>query len=164
MAANSFASQSEMPVPTIMPKITAWNGNWMKHTARRRHALAHRSHEPLGPPVQQNSKREKDEVVGVQVERGQRTLGRCPKHIHQVTNQQRRHENVEQRTDTIISTAVVAMLCHKNSVRVSGINPLIANSDGGIDDLVAISIAADDDRPIAHTAPRPRYAAAPAAR
>lgn len=56
------------------------------------------------------------------------------------------------------------MLCHKNRVCVSGISPLIANSDGGIDDLVAISIAADDESPIAHTAPRPRYAAAPAAR
>ncbi len=38
------------------------------------------------------------------------------------------------------------------------------NNEGGIADLVAISMAAEDDSPIAHTAPSPRYAAAPAAR
>jgi hypothetical protein len=67
-------------------------------------------------------------------------------------------------TETTIRTAVVAMLCDKKSVCVRGISPLIAKSDGGIDDLVAISIAADDESPMAQTAPRPRYAAAPPAR
>ena len=60
--------------------------------------------------------------------------------------------------------AVVAMLCQRNRVCVSGINPLMVNSVGGMADLVAISMAAEDDSPIAQTAPRPRYAAAPAAR
>ena len=64
-------------------------------------------------------------------------------------------------TDTTISTAVIAMLCHRNRVRVSGISPLMANSDGGIADLVAISMAADDDSPMAHTAPEPEIRGSP---
>ena len=56
------------------------------------------------------------------------------------------------------------MLCQRKSVCVSGISPLMLNNDGGIEDLVAISIAAEEDNPIAHTAPSPRYAAPPAAR
>src|SRR5258708_25424894 len=65
-------------------------------------------------------------------------------------------------TDTTIKITVVAMLCHKKSVCVSGISPLMLNSDAGIALFVAISIAAEDDSPIAHTPPSPRYAAAPA--
>ncbi len=38
------------------------------------------------------------------------------------------------------------------------------NNDGGIADFVAINMAAEEDSPIAQTAPSPRYAAAPAAR
>ena len=67
-------------------------------------------------------------------------------------------------TDSTIRMTVVAMLCHKKSVWVSGIRPLMLNSHGGMADLVAISMAAEEERPIAQTAPRPRYAAAPAAR
>ena len=48
------------------------------------------------------------------------------------------------------------MLGHKKSVWVSGMSPLILNSEGGIADFVAISIAAEDDSPMAQTAPRPR--------
>ena len=48
-------------------------------------------------------------------------------------------------------TPVASMLCHRSKVCVSGINPLIANSDGGIAVFVAINMAADDDNPIAHT-------------
>ena len=52
-------------------------------------------------------------------------------------------------------TAVASRLCHSSSVCVRGIKPLMANNAGGIDDLVAISIAADEDNPIAHTDPLP---------
>jgi hypothetical protein len=67
-------------------------------------------------------------------------------------------------TESAIRITVVAMLGHKNSVWVSGIRPLMLNNVGGIADLVAIIMAAEEDSPIAQTAPSPRYPAAPAAR
>ena len=43
------------------------------------------------------------------------------------------------------------MLGQRKMVLVSGISPLIASSLGGSALLVAISIAAEDERPSAHT-------------
>ncbi len=50
----------------------------------------------------------------------------------------------------------MSRLGQRKIVWVSGISPLIANSDGGIALYVAIISAADDDSPIAQTAPSPR--------
>src|SRR5438477_597205 len=50
-------------------------------------------------------------------------------------------------TETTIKTAVVTMLGHRNSVCVSGIRPVMASSDGGIEVFVAINIAADEESP-----------------
>ena len=56
------------------------------------------------------------------------------------------------------------MLCHKPSVWLSGITPLIFSMASGNDAGAAMMSAADEDRPSAHTLPTPRYAAAPTAR
>lgn len=66
--------------------------------------------------------------------------------------------------DTTISPAVSAMDCQRKIVWVKGITPVMASNPGGIDAGFACNCAADDDSPIAQTAPSPRYAAAPAAR
>ena len=47
------------------------------------------------------------------------------------------------------------MLGHRKMVLVSGISPLMANSLGGSALLVAISIAAEDESPSAHTVAPP---------
>jgi hypothetical protein len=49
-------------------------------------------------------------------------------------------------------------------VSVNGSTPVISTSPGGMLAGLACSCAADELSPIAHTAPRPRYAEAPAAR
>src|SRR5450432_3199750 len=67
-------------------------------------------------------------------------------------------------TETVIRTAVNANDCHRKIVSVKGITPVIASSGLGMLAGFACNWAADDERPIAHEAPRPRYAAAPAAR
>ena len=56
------------------------------------------------------------------------------------------------------------MLCHRPSVWLSGITPLIFSMASGSDAGAAMMSAADEDRPSAHTLPTPRYAAAPIAR
>ena len=53
-------------------------------------------------------------------------------------------------------TTAVTMLCQRKIVCDSGSTPEIGSSEAGIDPLVAMSSAADDDRPSAHTLPRPR--------
>ena len=58
----------------------------------------------------------------------------------------------------------MSMLCHKPSVWLSGITPLIFSMASGNDAGAAMMSAADEDRPSAHTLPTPRYAAAPTAR
>ena len=55
-------------------------------------------------------------------------------------------------------------LCHRPSVWLSGMTPLIFSIESGSDADDAMMSAADDDRPSAHTLPTPRYAAAPIAR
>jgi hypothetical protein len=55
-----------------------------------------------------------------------------------------------------MTTSAVNMLCHRNKVWVSGMSPLMANRDGGREDFVAISMAAEDDNPSAHTEQLPR--------
>ena len=52
--------------------------------------------------------------------------------------------------------AAVARFCHRKIVCVSGITPVIGRSAGGMEDLVACSSAAEDERPRAQTLPRPR--------
>ena len=47
-----------------------------QHAAGGRNALGNRPHEALGPPVQQQAGGDEHQVVGVQVERGQRALRR----------------------------------------------------------------------------------------
>ena len=59
-------------------------------------------------------------------------------------------------TETAIRMIAVTMLCHRKIVRESGSTPEIGSSEAGIDPLVAMSSAADDDRPSAQTLPRPR--------
>ena len=59
-------------------------------------------------------------------------------------------------TETAMTMTAVTMLCQRNKVWVSGMSPLMANSEGGMADLVAISIAAEDERPSAHTEQVPR--------
>ena len=59
-------------------------------------------------------------------------------------------------TETTTSTAAIDMLCQRKIVCVSGITPVIGSSAGGIDDFVACSSAADDERPSAQTLPSPR--------
>jgi hypothetical protein len=56
------------------------------------------------------------------------------------------------------------MDCHRKIVSVNGITPVTWTRPGGMLAGFACSCAADDDKPIAQTAPNPRYAAAPAAR
>src|ERR1700754_352267 len=53
--------------------------------------------------------------------------------------------------------------CHRKIVCENGNTPVMANSPGGMLAGLACNWAADELRPSAHTAPRPRYAAAPAA-
>ena len=67
-------------------------------------------------------------------------------------------------SDTPISAPVSSSDCHRKIVCVNGSTPVIGNSPGGMLAGFACSCAADELSPIAHTAPRPRYAAAPAAR
>ena len=67
-------------------------------------------------------------------------------------------------SDTTISASNSTPDCHKKIVSVNGIMPVIDRIDGGKLAGLACNCAADDDSPSAHTAPRPRYAAAPAAR
>jgi hypothetical protein len=59
-------------------------------------------------------------------------------------------------TESVMRIAVITRLGHKKRVWVSGIRPLMPNNVGGMADLVAIIMAAEDDRPIAQTAPNPR--------
>ena len=66
--------------------------------------------------------------------------------------------------DTAINTAVSAIDCHSRIVCENGRMPVIASNAGGMLAGFACNCAADELNPIAHTAPRPRYAAAPAAR
>ncbi len=61
-------------------------------------------------------------------------------------------------------TAVSAADCHVKIVSLNGITPVIASSGFGMLAGFACNCAADEDKPIAHDAPSPRYAAAPAAR
>ncbi|MNT90014.1 hypothetical protein D3C72_2308420 [compost metagenome] len=46
--------------------------------------------------------------------------------------------------------------CHRKIVCVKGITPVIDRIEGGRLAGLACNCAADDDRPNAHTAPRPR--------
>src|SRR3546814_527775 len=67
-------------------------------------------------------------------------------------------------SDTVIRIAVSTIDCHRKIVSENGSTPVISTSPGGMLAGLACSCAAEDDDPVAHTAPRPRYAAAPAAR
>src|SRR5690606_695894 len=67
-------------------------------------------------------------------------------------------------SDMAIRIAVSTIDCHRKMVSVNGSTPVISTSPGGMLAGLACSCAAEDDSPIAHTAPSPRYAAAPAAR
>src|ERR1700676_991694 len=55
-----------------------------------------------------------------------------------------------------IRIAVVTKLGQRKIVCESGMIPLIASSEGGIAAFVAMSIAADDESPIAQVTPSPR--------
>lgn len=59
-------------------------------------------------------------------------------------------------SETRISTEVSAIDCHRKMVSVNGRTPVISTSPGGMLAGLACSCAADELRPIAHTAPRPR--------
>src|SRR6478672_11031181 len=59
-------------------------------------------------------------------------------------------------TETINSTTNIAIDCHRKIVSVNGMMPTILNSAGGSDVGFACNCAAEDDRPSAHVAPRPR--------
>ena len=55
-----------------------------------------------------------------------------------------------------IRTAAITSDCQVRIVAPKSSTPVISSSSGGSDAGVACSCAADDDRPSAHTAPRPR--------
>lgn len=59
-------------------------------------------------------------------------------------------------SDTLIRIAVSAIDCHRKIVCENGSTPVISTSPGGMLAGLACSCAAEDDSPIAHTAPRPR--------
>lgn len=59
-------------------------------------------------------------------------------------------------TDTRTSTSASTMLCQRKIVCVSGMTPVIGRSEAGIEDFVAWSNAADEERPSAQTLPSPR--------
>jgi hypothetical protein len=59
-------------------------------------------------------------------------------------------------SEAAIRQAVSAKDCHRKIVLVNGSTPVIASRPGGMLVGFACSCAADDDKPIAHTAPRPR--------
>src|SRR6516165_8881142 len=67
-------------------------------------------------------------------------------------------------TETISSTAVITIDCQRKIVSENGITPVIGIRLFGRLAAFACSCAADDDNPIAQVAPRPKYAAAAAAR
>ena len=69
-------------------------------------------------------------------------------------------------TATLSTMRITAMSsdCQVRMVAPKSRTPVISSSSGGSDSGVACSWAAEDDSPSAHTAPRPRYAAAPSAR
>ncbi|MNT27960.1 hypothetical protein D3C72_1636140 [compost metagenome] len=58
--------------------------------------------------------------------------------------------------ETRINTAVSTIDCHRKMVSVNGSTPVISTSPGGMLAGLACSCAADELRPIAHTAPSPR--------
>ncbi len=58
--------------------------------------------------------------------------------------------------DTPINTVVSTIDCHRKIVSPNGITPVIFSSAGGRLAAFACSCAADEERPIAHDAPRPR--------
>ena len=58
-------------------------------------------------------------------------------------------------TESTISTAAIVSDCQVRIVVLKSSTPVISSSSGGIDAGVAISCAADDESPSAHTAPRP---------
>ena len=66
--------------------------------------------------------------------------------------------------ETTTSASNITPDCQRKMVWVKGMTPVIDRIDGGRLAGLACNCAADDDKPKAHTAPRPRYAAAPAAR
>ena len=59
-------------------------------------------------------------------------------------------------SETPISTAVSTIDCHRKIVSVKGSTPVISSRPGGIEAGLACSCAAEELRPIAHTAPSPR--------
>jgi hypothetical protein len=59
-------------------------------------------------------------------------------------------------SETRISTAVSTIDCHRKIVSVNGSTPVISSRPGGIEAGLACSCAAEELRPIAQTAPRPR--------
>ena len=67
-------------------------------------------------------------------------------------------------TLSTIRTAAMVSDCQVRIVAPKSSTPVISSSSGGSDAGVACSWAAEDERPSAQTAPRPRYAAAPSAR
>ncbi len=59
-------------------------------------------------------------------------------------------------TEVTISTIVTTMDCQRKMVSLKGMTPVIGRSDFGRLFALAWSCAAEEDRPIAQTAPRPR--------
>ncbi len=60
-------------------------------------------------------------------------------------------DNQAMPTDTGIRIAVNSSDCHKKTVSVNGITPVIASSAGGMLAGLACRSAAEEDRPSAHT-------------
>src|ERR1700692_4959302 len=67
-------------------------------------------------------------------------------------------------TETTRSTTVITTDCHRKIVSENGMTPVMGKRLLGRLAAFACSWAADEDSPIAQVAPRPRYAAAAAAR
>jgi hypothetical protein len=59
-------------------------------------------------------------------------------------------------SEAAIRIAVSSSDCQRKIVCVNGSTPVISSKPGGMLSGLACSCAAEDDSPIAHTAPRPR--------
>src|SRR5450759_3742533 len=66
------------------------------------------------------------------------------------------HEATATATDSVMRTAAVARLCQRKIVSDSGRTPVTGRRAFGMADGVACRRAAEEERPKAHTLPRPR--------
>ena len=69
-----------------------------QHAAGCRNRIGNGPHEPFRSPMQKQSGGNEHQVVGVQVQRGERALRRGAEEVDQIPDDQRRHQDRQQRT------------------------------------------------------------------